>query len=355
MLRDVATDPANPKKDEKDYYGKLLWSYRTVLRFYAEYDWNLEWWMTHGEEVKTPTDEMEASEIQSLRASPSHGDLLTKLRVAGTGPVGLEAKLKQRDVKLGMPPPANARDDENPYAGKYGFNWEVDFKWDPVGEKEIPAVLKILQKRYWIRKRIANACLAQDVKVQRLVDVYFFRPLHKNLSGGNYPWDTRASSETAPDSLPYAGSPIRTGTDRGRFDEFDLPGDLGKTITFGVALDLMYPEVNKFVRKLLDRDLAPRLLLSTVGMRMMVLEQNPATLTYTYDWKERDDGQNKKRQEDAEKKFLEENKAHLQLRPVRLLLTCQVVDFDSAKLPDSGKALLPNWAKPPKDESEPKP
>lgn len=327
----------DPKKEEKDYWGKLVRSYRNVILFYAEFDWYLEWWMTNGE-VRKPEDGAKAEDVARLRAAPSQGPLENAIRDASNQ---IAARLRGK-IPVGL----KEEDDASP-GPRLGFNWETDLKWDQIrGEEE--AVLRTLQKRYWIRSRVANACFEKDKDgkeqpvVQKLVDVYFFRVLHPKLSGSGYRWEDRPTSGSEHE-LPYAASPFTRGIDRSKFEEYDLPGELGKTITFGVTVDLQYSDVPRFLRRLMDRDLAPRMLVNVVGTRLLVLKQNPAEVEYTYDRKETDDGKNEERRKEAEKKALENVKP----QSVRLLVTCQVIDFDSSKVPEWALGHLPEWAKSP--------
>ncbi|MBI2899423.1 MAG: hypothetical protein HYY17_04515 [Planctomycetes bacterium] len=327
-------NPASaPSKDRKDYAGKLTWSYRNIALFYAQYDWNLEWWKTNGE-PRDP-EKLKADEIEKFRAAPSRGEIEGKIRDWATGPEGLQATLKKKNVAVGM-----KREEEiaDPGQHNYGFNWESDIRWNEIKEEEVLPVLKTLQKRYWIRERIANACLDKSISVQRIVDVYFFRPLHPKLVGK---WGERPQTGTENEIL-YVSHVIPKRLDRSKFEEYDLPGELGKTITFGVTVDLMYAEVPKFVRKLMDLDLNPRILVSVIGTRVVVLDQNRAEETYDYNDYEGDPTKT-----EAERKAKEEEKLkEFKPKPVRLFLTCQVVDFDAAKVPDWAKPLLPDWAKP---------
>lgn len=310
-------------KDEKDYYGKLTGSYKNVLTFYMQYDFNLEWWMTHG----APPDPAKATAAdgEKLAQTPSVGDLMSKISDAYKAPeIGIRDRFAKKGVKIGL----FIEGESEP---TLGFNWEPNPSLSAVGDaEEQRKVLKTLQKRYWIRERVANVCLEKDIRVDCLVDVYFARFLHAKLDG----------SGVGGHGIDYFGNPVK---DKTRFDEFDLPGGLGKTITFGVTVDLPYGEVPKFIRRMLDTDLKPRLLVTVLASRVVVLSQNEPKMTYGYDkYEEKSEKENADLKAAAEKKALEEVKP----KPVRLQLVCQVMDFDTAKLPEWAKAYVPDWAKP---------
>jgi hypothetical protein len=291
-------------KDEKDYYGKLVWSYKNVANFYLTYDVNLEWWKTHGE---PPMDIAKASpeELAKLQRDPSRGD-------------------EKKGIQIGVK-------DETSTEPTLGFNWETNIPWSELKGDEEKLVLKTLQKRYWIRERIANICLSKDLRVNALIDVYFPALVHKNVRTG-----------VGEHPEKYVGDPSKKAG-RDRFEEFELPGGLGKTLTFGVTVELPYGEVPKFVRSMLSTDIAPRLLVNILSTRVMIVDQNAPEESYTVDVYE-----NKSADENAKLKAAAKDEFYkkVQPKPVRLKLLCQVIDFDAAKLPDWAKAQLPEWAKP---------
>ncbi len=231
----------------------------------------------------------------------------------------LEKALKAEGVEIGVPPPA----DEEPPPGapkknRLGFNWEIPKpeEWGKIGTDE-KRVIKELQKRYWARKRMADVVLVSKVRVKRVHDFVFFDRLHAKLSGAEWEQPPQADEGVA-----YVNGPkARFGT----FQEFELPDGMGRTITFGFAVELPYSEVPKFVREFLnpgaDAGAKERLLVSLNGCRVTIREQNSPEVVVEY--KYRDEEDKRKKTEDA--------KAKTAARPVLLALTCQIFDFDSGK------------------------
>lgn len=318
---------------EKDYFGKVVWSYKNVVNFYLQYDFALEWWMTKG---TPPADlsKLTPAEYAKLDETPTVGALGLKIQDAAKA---IEKQLTDRGIEVGLKHPTEETE------RIHGFNWEKNVSAiETLPQEEQRAVLKLLQKRYWIRERVANVCLKDKddkdkVKVKALVDVWFIRLLHltKLTDAGPGGHDISYTKEGTLWDKVFK--------DRSRFDELDLPGGLGKTITFGVTVDLPYGEVSKFIRKFLHADLEPRMLVTILDSRVMVIEQNKPWDTFVYTKDENlSSEENAKAKAEAEEKF---NKG-IQPKPVRLQLLCQVIDFDTAKLPEWAKAHLPEWAKP---------
>jgi len=231
----------------------------------------------------------------------------------------LEDDLKKKGVKIGV---TSADDEDKDKKPKFGFNWEDNFNFDQVGgPEEQRHVLKELQKRFWARQRVANAILSGGVNVARIHDFRFFRRLHDKLSGS---WEQAPSGA---DSVHYLGLGARS--DSGvvsNYTEFDLPDDLGKTLTFGFALELPYSEVPKLLKEILNptpgESASQRLLVSIVGVEITIRDQNPPEREYTYT-----KGNTQERDEAIAK-------AKEDIKPLNMMLTvtCQVIDFDPTKV-----------------------
>jgi hypothetical protein len=209
----------------------------------------------------------------------------------------LENALAAASVKVGSEP-----DDPSP-----GFNWEplrIE-QLDAVGRADEPALLRDVQKRFWLRKRIADIILRSGVPVRRLVDFRFFRPLHPKIQ------------DVAPfgggsELVVWSGLP---GAPQGRlprdFEESPLPNGIGRTITFGVVLEVRYSDVPRAIREVLTPGLEPTvqegMLVNVIGSQVTVRQQNAVKVTVD------------------DPKELERS-----VKPgfVLLSLTCQVLDFD---------------------------
>lgn len=210
-----------------------------------------------------------------------------------------------------------------------GFNWELlrPEDWEAVarsGPLEVKQVLRELQKRFWARHRLAAIILNGSVKVQRIVDFRFFKKLHATL--GSAPWEQGSPKDTLilwqGVNAPPSGRPVD-------FQETELPNGLGKTLTFGFALDLPNREVPKVIREMLnpgnEAGAQERMLLNVIGAHVTIRSQNPPVVTYKYELGNDEDQARKKAAAMAE------NKAD-QVRSVLLAVTCQIIDFDPAKV-----------------------
>jgi hypothetical protein len=333
-------------EEETDYWGKLVASYLELAKFFSEYDLLLEWWMTNasappGNAALPAYDEMA---VARDRKTAKKGEFTTKLQDAATE---LGKKLAQATppVKLGMPGEEEGTV-VDPNAITFGFNWET-IPWDDISKEDWGPILRNLQKRLRIRERIVSLCTGSDVNVGRMVDVYFFNKISPLLRGMQT-WEQRPQAGTE-EELPYPAVPERSTPDK--FKEFRLPGDLGETITFGVTVDLPYSEAGKFIQAMLNRDIAPNLLVNIVGARVTLaphFDAETGSVSYQHEYEEEF-----KYEEAADAKETERNrleairKFYGKQKPmaVRLMLTCQVIDFDPSKLPAWARDHLPAWAR----------
>ena len=289
------------------YKGEVTTAYKQVTDFYTVSDKHLERWFPG---ILTGGD-----------GNPSRDIFMSRYRDEGDK---LEADLLKKDVKIGF-------DDETPgRKGKFGFNWEAiaPNDWALIQADEL-MVLRELQKRFWARQRLANAILNGGVKVQRIADFRFFKKLHDKLS--NAPWEQYQYKNEETIHWPAVnagqnGQPIS-------FVETDLPNDLGKTLTFGFAVELPYSEVPKAIREILnpgnEATTAERMLVNLIGTHVTIREQNDPKVSFTYI---KDDAAD----EAAKKADALAKSGGEKPRSVLLAVTCQIVDFDPSKVKKFG-------------------
>jgi hypothetical protein len=299
---ELAEAPGKPDIDGwKKYRAEALRAYKDITKFYADTDQALERWFPGMQ-------------------NPDRGRFMTKWRDEGNR---LEAELVKMGCAVGVldgdadgPPEERKR--------RLGFNWETleIAHWAQInqaGTDEEAKVLRELQKRFWARQRIANLVLTGGVKASRLVDFRFFKRLHPAV--GNAPWEAPLQGR---EGILYQG--VGGGGASRTFQEFDLPNDLGRTMTFGATLELPYSEIPKALREILNPGGQPGanepLLISLVGAHIAMRGQNEPVVHFEY---------LKGDKEDEEKKraaALEKNAA----RNVLLAVTCQILDFEPSKI-----------------------
>src|SRR5262245_27273602 len=297
------------------YRSQVVRAYNEVTKFYTDSDKILERWF--------PNLRVEAD------GTPARDAFMTQYVDEGNQ---LETKLtaKPHEVKIGF-------EDENPgRKTKGGFNWEpiTPADWNIIaagGAAEEKHVLHELQKRYWARQRLANTILNGGVKVNRIVDFRFFKKLHDKL--GNEPWEQY--SNKAEDVVHWQGVGAGATGQPSGFGETDLPNELGKTLTFGFAIELPYSEVPKAIREMLNPGNQPAaqepMLVKLIGTHVTIRDQNEPVVNYTYIL---NDEANKAEKHAAALKNAGGDKA----RPVLLAVTCQIIDFDPAKVKKFDKA-----------------
>jgi hypothetical protein len=289
------------------YKGEVTTAYKAVTDFYTVSDKYLERWFP--------------GILLGGDGDPSRDVFTARYNDEG---VKLEEQLKKKDVKIGF-------EDEDPTRkGKFGFNWESisPNDWALIQTDEKP-VLRELQKRFWARQRLANAILNGGVKVQRILDFRFFKKLHEKLS--NAPWEQYQYKNEETIHWPAVnagqnGQPIN-------FVETDLPNDLGRTLTFGFAVELPYSEVPKAIREILnpgnEATTAERMLVNLIGTHVTIREQNDPKVSFTYI---KDDAAD----EAAKKADALAKSGGEKPRSVLLAVTCQIVDFDPSKVKKFG-------------------
>src|SRR6185436_13207214 len=290
------------------YKGELLRSYGDITKFYADSDKFLERWFPNM--------------LLGADGDPARDTFMARYLDEGRQ---LEAKLTAdpHKVVIGVEDPAGGK-------AKYGFNWE-DVKpdnWAAIaadGPTEEKHVLRELQKRFWARQRLANVVLTSNVKISRVADFRFFKNLHPKLS--NAPWATYPSKPEEIVHWQGVGADPTSGQPR-QFVETDLPSELGKTLTFGFAVELPYSEVPKAIREMLNPGNGPGqqdMLINLVGTHITIRDQNEPIVNYTFILGDKTDEEAKKA--DALKKAGGDK-----ARPVLLAVTCQIIDFDPAKV-----------------------
>jgi hypothetical protein len=234
----------------------------------------------------------------------------------------IEKTLRDKGVKVGI----GVEDETGDKKPRFGFNWE-----DP-GPDEWPKVtaagdekkvVKEIQKRFWARQRVANAILSianEGGKVNRVHDFRFFRKLHPQLNG---PWEMPPQNENA---VNYMGVGVQHNMIPQNFVEFDLPQKLGRTMTFGFALELPYSQVPRIISEILnpaaEKDVAARLLVSVIGTHITIREQNTPEVLVRYMEGDLADKQKK----------VQEAKDNTKPIDVLLTVTCQIIDFEPTEL-----------------------
>ncbi|HLF95364.1 MAG TPA: hypothetical protein VJB14_17990 [Planctomycetota bacterium] len=231
----------------------------------------------------------------------------------------IEKALNEKGVVIGVPDPANAD------KMRLGFNWEDP---DPQAFGRVIAdekrVVKEIQKRFWARQRVANALLkilGDGGKVGRVHDFRFFRKLHP--AWASEAWEIFPGGEHA---VHYMGVGAQSNVAPTAFLEYDLPQKLGKTMTFGFAVELPYSQVPRLISEILnpaaEKDVAARLLVNVIGTHVTIREQNEPEV-------KRDVPQG-----DPVTKAKIEAELKAAVRPIDVLLTvtCQIVDFEPSEL-----------------------
>ena len=288
------------------YKGDVSTAYKQVTDFYTLSDKYLERWFP--------------GILLGGDGDPSRDIFMARYRDEGDR---LEDQLVKKDVKIGV-------DDGNPGAkGKFGFNWEAvspnDWALIAANPADEKSVLRELQKRYWARQRLANAILNGGVKVNRIVDFRFFKKLHEKL--GNAPWEQFQYKPE--DTVHWPAVNAGTNGQPIGFAETDLPSDLGKTLTFGFAVELPYSEVPKAIREILnpgnEAAAAERMLVNLIGTHVTIRDQNEPVVRFTFE-------QGNKEDEAAKRADALSKAGGEKARPVLLAVTCQIVDFDPTKV-----------------------
>ncbi len=287
--------------------GDLVRSYGDITKFYTDSDKFLERWFPNL--------------LLGADGDPARDTFMSRYLDEGKQ---LEEKLKTKpyEVKIGI-------EEEEGKKPKFGFNWEQiqPNMWGAIagaGAADEKAVLRELQKRYWARQRLANIILNSGVKVSHIQDFRFFKKLHPSLN--NAPWEQYASKQD--EVVHWQGVGANTQGQPVQFVETDLPSDLGKTLTFGFAVELPYSEVPKAIREILNPGngaQAQDMLINLIGTHITIRDQNLPVVNYVFLKGDAAD-------EAAKKAEALKKAGGDKARPVLLAVTCQIVDFDSSKV-----------------------
>jgi hypothetical protein len=285
------------------YKDEIKKDYSKITKFYEGCDAHLERWFA------------------GLPAEPDRGAFMTKYRdEAKDIEKKLEKNDKEKPIKVGMDSDAREGDVKKT---KGGFNWEDPSPddWDKINQdKDLPRVLKTLQKRFWARQRVANVVLEGGVKISRVVDFRFLRRLHDKIQGAE--WEN-----------PIMGSPVPSFPVT--VSEFELPDELGRTLTFRFGVELPFSEVPKFVQEFLNpsaqASAQERLLLSIPQCHVTIRSQNEPEKKFTIE----------KGNLEQKKKVEEEVRQLNASRDVLLVVTCQTIDFDPSKVKKFDGAQAP--------------
>lgn len=276
----------------KGYQERLQKEYAEILKYYTDCDSQLERW------------------FEGLPAEPGRDAFMARYRDEAQA---IEKKLQDKGVRIGL-----EFDEERKEKARGGFNWEEPSldDWDKINQVpgDLLKVLKILQKRFWLRQRVADVILEGNVKVSRVLDFRFLRRLNERLQ--NPPWE-----------IPIMGSPVPPfPTGSGALGEFELPDGLGRTLTFRFGVELPFGEVHRFIQEFLNPAARQRLLLILPQAHVTIRSQNQPEVTITYE-----EGNLEQKQREQEKV-----KAMRAPRDVRLVLTCQALDFEPSKAKSFG-------------------
>jgi hypothetical protein len=248
--------------------------------------------------------------------SPNRGNFMASYR---TQKDEIEKTLKEKGVRIGT------GDESGKYT--YGFNWE-----DPQPDQFAPPfpptdeikVLREIQKRFWARQRVANAILIilnSGGKVGRVHDFRFFKKLHPQMTG--ITWDSYPGGDYAVSYLGVGAPPNQPPL---QFTEYELPQKLGRTMTFGFALELPYSQVPRVISEILnpaaDKTPGERLLVNVIGAHVTIREQNEATKTVSYI------------QGDTAAREAAIQKVREEVKPIDVMLTvtCEIIDFEPTEM-----------------------
>lgn len=221
-------------------------------------------------------------------------------------------RIQQLEEALGrdgiaLRPPADPADPEATAALPSAFRWEIPTaeQWARNPRQEEHA--RLLQKRFWIRQRIADAARSVGKQgLSRLIDVTFFDP-DAGLGLDNAP---AREGEIKLEDYPAAPAQGQK--------EYALPDNIGRTITFGCTAEVMYGAIPRFLRDLLRAPTpgSPQILVNLVGLRVYTLQQNDFEADIKFDPNKNDGDQKKQEAEKA-----------LRPQPVTIQVTCTVIDY----------------------------
>lgn len=320
--------------------GELDKIHGETVAYYASIDKEFEKWF----------DEIERLQVQD----PPKDTFKIKYQ---TYAQRMEDRLAEAKVRLGTYCPLDT--EGNPtevkpedYVMIRGFNWEK-----LGGNEEIltTPVMKLLQKRYWIRERIAGVALMKsspDLRVERLLEVYFPQMIQKLDDPGTGPGVGKADRFESPRYSKLENKLNWFGLSQGASalgpvigvypigenyimnapppapgappppplppNATPPPPDLGQTITFCFCVQLPLEKVPEFLEKILDVNTKPQMFVNVVSTRIVQYNHNLPLI-----YREVERGQKATLQATLER--------DLAPRSPLLMVTGQVLDFDPSK------------------------
>jgi hypothetical protein len=260
----IAVDP-NPKEADIQRYDtvkkQLIDEYAQLIAFYKEHDKFLEAWF----DPNTPAAQtMLASTFLNAHDTKSK-ELDKKILDA------LPERLGYRRIDRSQPGNENV-----PFGIIIGFDWETIGNANAVGDAQ---VMRLVQKRFWIRDHVAKIVLERELSVERLLEVAFLNPIQELDGKADRPLEEANVKYTVFESGFFPASLGGDGRQTALADgEMVLPGALGETITFGVAVMLPYAKVPAFLDRLLKVE-ANGPLIHPVALRIYQHDQNPIQVT----------------------------------------------------------------------------
>jgi hypothetical protein len=282
----------------KKQRGEIIKAYAEFGIFYGQSSEHLQRWFP---DLKL-----------AVNAVPNRGNFMASYRLEKDK---VEQALKAGGVKIGI----------GEETVKFGFNWEdpEPAQFVAVGADDTK-VLKEIQKRFWARERVAKAIqtiLAEGGKVNRVHDFRFFRKLHPQMTG---PWDAFPSAQDAVNYMAVGVTQAYMAPQN--FQEYELPQKLGRTITFGFALELPYSQVPRVISEILnpaaEKGVANRLLVNVIGSHVSIREQNQPSEPVVYTVGD----------EAARTAAIQKVKDAIKPIEVILTVTCQIIDFEPSEL-----------------------
>ena len=297
-LKEKAKDNPKPKAREISQYGvirtQLIRKYNSVVAFYDGHDKPLEQWHPSLKITdKFPT----ASDFRVMYLNEM--DALNKQFEDNAA------------ITLGYHRP---EDEEDEFEVLRGFNWE---DWDNITVKQLSnKYMRLLQKRFWIRKWLSEIAQDPALSISRLLEVDFLVRIKDIDLELVHSMETNihlARWERAFIPASVGGSERQSGI----ADELLLAGDLGETITFGVAVMLPYEKIPDLIDRI-QRVTEDSFLVHMVGCRIYVHDQNP----HVYPERVAEDK--------ADEREAELRKIYGSRHPI-VAITAYVIDFDASK------------------------
>ena len=305
--------PGDPDiKNWIQHRAEMVKSYNAITQFYTDSNTRLERW------------------FEGLPENPAPDSFMTKYRAQKED---VEKKLLEAGIAIGI--------EEEDAKKRLGFNWDEPTieEFNQINQRggaaKVLQVLKELQKRYWARERVALALLNLNLKKDeqgktrgRVHDFRFFRPLHDNQNLINAPSGANVVYYKGVGAEKASGIPRM-------FAEYDLPHRLGKTLTFGFAVEMPYSEVPKLLREILnpavDGPGAQRLLLNIIGTHVTIRAQNQPEEEIRF--AKGNDQERRTKEEEIKKKIKPQD--------VMLTVSCQIIDFEPSEVKDFSKPQTP--------------